>query len=197
MASTVDACNVSLSNIGHNGDVTSIDPPDGSAYASYCARFFPLARDFVLESFPWSFALKRKTLAEVADIDPPESWGYTYQLPSDYLRAISVLPEGYSDDNTVREDFIIEGDYIYSNAENATIHYIARVTDTAKWPPSVFVAVCWKLSQYLAGVIVKGDAQMRVYCAKEYESALQHAASLNAKATKVTLTHTPIWISDR
>jgi hypothetical protein len=60
--SEVDICNLALANIGETAKVTSIDPVDGSAQAALCARFYPLARDSLLEMGTWSFAVERKTL---------------------------------------------------------------------------------------------------------------------------------------
>lgn len=195
MASVVDVCNTSLSNIGHGASVVSIDPLDGSAYAAHCARFFPIARDEALEEHPWRFAVKRSLLALSGT--EPSSWAYQYAIPSDYIRALSILPEDYGSDIEGTEDYVVEGDYIMTNTEAATLHYISRVSDTTKWSPSFTAAVGWKLSQYLSGAIVKGDAQMRAYCAKQYQESLMKAMSFNAQASKTRPAHVPVWMQDR
>lgn len=195
MASVVDVCNVSLSNIGHGAGVVSIDPPDGSAYSAHCARFYPIARDEVLETHPWRFALKRAQLALSGTA--PDSWNYQYAMPSDCIRVLSVLPDGYSDDMTQTGDYVLEGDYLLTNTQLATLHYISRVTDTSKWSPSFASAVSWKMSQYLSGAIVKGDAPMRGYCAKQYQESLMIAMGFNAQASKTRPAHVPVWMQDR
>ena len=63
MASVVAICNTALSHIGDSANVTSIDPPDGSAQAGYCATFYPIALSAILEMASWGFATARSTLA--------------------------------------------------------------------------------------------------------------------------------------
>ena len=65
MASAVDICNLALSRIGDIASVQSIDPPEASAQAIHCARFYPVARDSMLERHPWGFATLRKTLKSI------------------------------------------------------------------------------------------------------------------------------------
>jgi hypothetical protein len=196
MASDIDLCNTALSHIGAASNVSSIDPPDGSAYAVFCRRYFPIARDEALEAHNWNFAVKRAALSQPTDVAAPDSWAYVYNLPADVLRPIAVLPYGYTDDNSQIANYDIEGDYLYSNEADATLRYISRA-DTGKWTPSFFVCASWKLAQHLSGAIFKGDAQMRSYCAKEYERTLAKAAAINANSSRNHPEHIPVWISDR
>lgn len=197
MASVVDLCNVSLSNLGQRADITAIDPPDGGAYAVHCARYYPIARDLALESHPWNFAIRRKALVQPAGVDAPTSWEEVFALPSDVIRPIAILPEGYTNESSQRLQYEIEGQYLYCNEEGVTMKYIARVTDTTLWTPSFFDAVAWKLSHLLAGVIVKGDSGLRGYMLKQYEQALSVAMGHNANSANVRIDHMPIWMSDR
>ena len=45
MPSEVDICNLALGHLGDSATVATIDPPEGSAQAEHCARFYPIARD--------------------------------------------------------------------------------------------------------------------------------------------------------
>ena len=63
MASEVEICNLALSHLGDTATVASSDPPEGSAQAEHCARFYPIARDALLEMQNWKFATRRATLA--------------------------------------------------------------------------------------------------------------------------------------
>ena len=49
MASEVDICNLALGHLGDNATVASLNPPEGSVQAQHCARFYPIARDALLE----------------------------------------------------------------------------------------------------------------------------------------------------
>jgi hypothetical protein len=96
MASVVQICNAALSHIGQRANVTSIDPPDGSAEAGYCAQFYPFALAAALELASWGFATFREALAEIDN--PSSTWAYAYAYPSDAINLIAVLPADALDD---------------------------------------------------------------------------------------------------
>lgn len=176
MASEVDIANLALANLGDNATVASLDPPEGSAQAEHCARFYPIARDALLESHTWGFATKRAQLAELTS--PSSSWTYCYSVPSNMLVAIAVLPpdvvDDYSDNSASQETavgeyigqpFVIESlddgtSVIYTDQEDAVLRYTARITDPTKFSPLFTHALAWSLSSMLAGPIIKGDAGM-------------------------------------
>jgi len=67
MASVAQICNMALSHIGSDARVSTIDPPDGSVEAGYCATFYDLVRTELLEPGNWRFTLKRASLAEITN----------------------------------------------------------------------------------------------------------------------------------
>lgn len=197
MASPSDICNVALANIGHKPEVVSIDPPDGGSYSTHCARFFAVARDMALEEHAWTFAIRRFALAEDAEANEIQRWEHAYTIPSDIIRPLAVFPEGCADEDIGILPYEIEGSNLYCNEASVTLKYIARVTDTTKWTASFVDAVAWKLSVYLAGSIVKGDAGMRQFCEKMYQQVLQKAMGMNANSSRVRPEHIPVWMRDR
>lgn len=100
--SEVTICNLALSHLGDTANVQSIAPPDGSVQAQLCARFYPVARNSLLEMANWGFATRRVKLAEVKnptlDSNGNGPWKYAYALPSDVLNALAVVPAGSPDD---------------------------------------------------------------------------------------------------
>lgn len=186
MASEVDVCNLALGHLGDEAQVLAIKPPDGSVQSKHCGRFYPIARDQLLESHPWSFATKRVTLAPNAVTTEP--WSFAYALPSKCLRALAVLLPSQCDDAD-GDDFIIEVDadgvkVLYTNVEQATLRYIELVDDTTKYTPGFVGALARLLASYLAGPILKGVTGMKV--AQEHlrlfllEAATARAADSNA-----------------
>lgn len=166
MASEVDICNLALGHLGDEATVSSIDPPEGSAQAEHCQRFYPMARNTVLESHAWGFATRRKALVEHATATPPASWAFTYVVPNGCLRALSVLPPEATDD-TDSQDFVQEiledgTKVIYTSAEDATLRYIALIEDTTKFSQLVVNAIARLLAAYLAGPVIKGTTGMKV-----------------------------------
>jgi hypothetical protein len=198
MASAVDICNLALAHIGDEATVSSIDPADGSAQASLCARFYPIARDALFAKFAWSWAQKRATLAELTTA--PAEWGFAYALPADYNRALEVI-----DASGQRVDYVVEVDEdgvsaIYTNLEDAVLRYVANVTDTSKFSPLFVSALSWLLASYLAGPITK-DMKIKesAYKVHAFELSEAMAADANARQLEDFLAdeHKPDWIADR
>jgi hypothetical protein len=200
MASAVDICNLALAHLGDEATVSSIDPPEGSTQAEHCARFYPLARDALLEMHTWSFATKRVVLAQTGT--PPDSWEFSYALPSACIRAVALLmPESLDDSDT--QDYIIEIDdtgdsRIYTDVEVATLRYITQVTDTTKFNPLFVNALSWLLASYLAGPITKSaDIKKATYQMFKVEGAAAMMADANAKKSVPYKDFTPGWITSR
>jgi hypothetical protein len=183
VASDVDVCNLALSHLGNEALVQTITPPDGSAEADYCAKFFPVARDMMLEQFPWNFNTRRASLALISE-NTSGAWAYTYAVPNLMLKAWAVyLPDEIDDLNN--QPFIQETDsngtpVIYSNVEDAVLKYGVRVTDTAKFSPLAVLACSRHLASFLAGPIIKGQTGAKI---AEEQLKLAYAATMNAQAS--------------
>lgn len=164
MASEVDISNLALSLLGQRAEVIAIAPPDGSAEAQLCGRFYPMARDEMLEVHPWTFAMRRLAMAPLTNDRP--SWAYAYQIPSDCLKPRSVL-QNYACDDAVTEDFIVETSdtgtkVLYTNCPEATLRYTRSVTDTTRFTPMFVAALGRLLATKMAGAIIKGSEGMQV-----------------------------------
>jgi len=165
MASDVDICNLALSHLGDEAQVIAISPPDGTIQAAHAGRFYPIARNQLLEMHPWSFATVRVSLA-VDAAGAPSEWLYAYALPAKYLKARSVLAADAIDDAR-GEDYIVEADpdgnqILYTNVENATLRYTRIVDDTTKFTPGFTTALARLLATMLAGPIIKGTTGIQV-----------------------------------
>ena len=100
MASEVDICNLALGHLGDNATVASLNPPEGSVQAQHCARFYPIARDALLEMAYWNFSMRRVALPSLA-MDWPE-YKYAYALPGDVLNIIAIQSNDAADDYSTR-----------------------------------------------------------------------------------------------
>jgi hypothetical protein len=192
MASKVNICNLALSHLGDEGTVSSIDPPEGSAQAEHCAMWYPVARDVMLESHDWWFATRRKTLVLFdPDVVEAHNWSFAYALPNNCLAVRSVTRPGAST-LADSEDFELESrddgsGVVYTNAEEASIRYIVRADDPAKYPGLVTEALSWLLASYLAGPVLKGDAgaTAAVKCEQVWLNRLNKAAAADAMQRQV------------
>lgn len=211
MASVVDICNIALAHIGAESLVTSIDPPDGSAEAGYCATFYPIARRAALEANNWSFARTRVQLAEVTN--PSETWLYAYAVPAGCIKPRRVIPlsttqtsELYdwnaSDgvlDESGSSNFEVEGDIILTNEPEAWLIYTIDVTNTSKFSPMFTTALGMLLAGYLAGPIIKGREAINIGTSwtQAGQNALSRAATADANAGAERADFTPQGIRAR
>lgn len=214
MASEVEIANLALSHLGDSATVSSLSPPEGSAQAERCARFYPLARDVMQEEFVWTFCTRRKLLALVANWSSGK-WAYAYAVPSEMLHPISVShPDASSDQVDVLglrpgAPFQLEGTdtgqvVILTNQPDAELRYTVRVRDTTKFSAQFVEALSWRLASMLAGPILKGEAGIKMT-----QSCLQIAISLGGEAAVKNANssqeergqggrgHVPSWIGAR
>lgn len=200
MASEVDICNLALARLGDDATVSSIYPPEGSAQAEHCARFYPIARDALLEMHDWHFATRRKTLAAISGTWSP--WGFAYAPPSDCVRVIAVVPPDSPDTDVQpfeREIGPTGQAVILTDQGEAIARYVTKVTDTTRFSP-LFVDVLGDLlASYLAGPVIKGDAgraeskgMLQIALSK-----LAMAKNSDANQRKSGQEHKPDWIAGR
>lgn len=191
MASETDICNLALSHLGDSAIVQAINPPDGSVQAEKCQRFYPIARDNVIEMHSWRFALRRTdTLASVGN--DTGSWSYAFALPNDCLKPVSVLLPGEIDDTNV-QDYTVEtlhdGTFVlYTNVQFPQLRYLVKVTDTTKFSPICTSAISWLLASYLAGTLLKGKAGLQVMqmCQGVFKDEMTKATASDAQATRTS-----------
>lgn len=201
MASEVDVCNLALARLGDNATVASIDPPEGSAQAEHCARFYAIARDSLLEMHAWKFATRRVQLAKLTV--PSWDWSFAYAEPTGALKLLGVLSATASNDDETHP-YEAESDtngtaIILTNQEGASLRFVARVTDTTKFSPLFVDALAWLLASYLAGPVLKGDAgaAMAKACLQSFLLAFSNAKVSDANQRRVRSEHTPDWVAGR
>lgn len=180
----VEIANLALSLIGEPAKVFSLDPTvDQSAQAAECAKFLPIARDTILESYAWSFATKLVNLTATTKDEIRSDWAFAYLLPPDLLSPLEVLPQGSSADVAAPTElvpawrapmatvqpakngypYVIEKDAIgrsvlYTNVADARLRYNQRVTAATVVPVKFKLAVARKLAALIAGQFLKGEA---------------------------------------
>jgi hypothetical protein len=201
MASEVDICNTALAHLGDTATVVSLNPPSGDAQSSHCARFYPIARDALLEMHTWGFATVRIALALNAS-NPSSSWAYCYATPSDVVNYVEIMDPLASDDYSIGvqmagvgpysapvvglgvyepQQFVVESDFatgndiLLTNQQNAVLRYTRIVTDTTKFSPLFVVTLSHYLASMLAGPLIKGD-QGRQAAEEQFKLAMNYQA---------------------
>lgn len=226
MASEVDICNLALSHLGDTATVSSINPPEGSAQSEHCHRFYPVARDSLLEMHYWNFSVRRILLASTT-CDWTQ-WEYAYLVPSDVINFISVIPPDTADDYSVKfvptdsplfahnyspmvqtgryvpQPFTIEtkadgSQILYTNQPNAILRYTAYVEDTTLFSPLYTMTLSWHLASMLAGPIIKGDAGAAEAkrCTQMMMGYLKEAKESDSQQRSIKPEHVVPWTSGR
>lgn len=119
--SSIELCSNALVKLGAD-DISSFD--DGSTEARVASRLYPLARDALLSIHPWSFATRQALLARLTAA-PITTFAYAYQLPNDFLKAISAGGGGRGSGLV----FQIVNRQIHTDAEAPTLTYIFRPSE--------------------------------------------------------------------
>jgi len=175
--SKVQICNLALSNI-HFTDTTisNFDTDTGKA-ASQCRIRYDVVRRFVLADHHWNFAGKRIALADIQN--PPATWGYRYDYPSDCLqfRAIqkiskNAVPLPYQ----VEDDGTDGGLCILTDVESAIGIYTRDVENAALFSPSFVDALSWRMASELAAPLT-GNLRIQEVCESVYRTKLAAAKS--------------------
>ena len=222
MATEVDICNLALAHLGDDATIASLNPPEGSAQAEKAARFYPIARNTLLEMHTWNFAAKRGNLALTANT--LDQWDYAYVAPADMMTPVAVISPTAQNDYATRmssgdtpggitsnysptivagqytpQQFAVEGTLIYTNQENAMLRYQAAVTDASAFSPLFVITLSWHLASMLAGPVIKGDqgAAEAKRCTQMMSNYLNSAKQADNLHRDITVEHIVPWTSGR
>ena len=212
MPSPTDISNIALANIGAENLVSSIDPPDGSVEAGYCATFYPIARTVLLEASKPAFAVRSASLASVTNTST--AWDYAYARPSDALKLLRIVPTATGALLTVEASlslpagaldldtapYAVQGDVIFTNEPDAVLVYVWDQVDTTKWTPLFADAVAAMVSGYLAGPLIKGRDGASIgqqWRQQAYRLAAAAAASVANNADEPAQPYVPSSIRAR
>jgi len=149
MATRVSICSNALLLLGAK-TINSLD--EGTDRASLASNLYDSVRDSLLRSHPWNCAVKRVILAP--DTETP-AFDYTAQftLPGDWLKTISVGPDGYE------VDYKHESDKVLANGTSLALRYISRNDNEATWDSMLVHAMELKMAAEMAYPIT-GSASM-------------------------------------
>lgn len=183
MATLVDICNMALAEIAA-GPISSIG--DTSIEAREVSRFAtPLLTEVALWS-DWSWAVARSTLTATTN-DRAAEWTRAYSVPSNCARPLAIrqaesdakfLPRGgpfpFPVQDAVPLAFLHEGGVIYSNVWDATLVFVATVTDVTTLPALVTRAFVLELAARVA-VPIRKDTELARAVAQAAELARARA----------------------
>ena len=175
MATEVSICSNALRRLG-DSPITTLS--DNTERARLCNAFYGDARDAVLRSHPWNFAITRATLAQLSST-PAYGYSYQYALPTDPY-CLRVLEMEYSDYKFKIENSATEGRVLLTDESEAKILYIAKVTDPTKFDAMFTDTLTAKLAVDLA-YPVTNSVQFQAQMQKLYQLKLSEARSIDGQ----------------
>lgn len=181
--SVVAIWNLALQRIGVTVRVQAED--EGTVEASSCAICWSTALDRTLEDFPWPFAKRQTTLAELSGVTRV-GWEYVYALPADFLQAqailgeetrLSLVPSESRPPYEIMADDAAEGKVLCCDVEQTEIYaleYTARVTNPVSYSGAFVSAVAWLMAAELALALPK-DASKAQAALQMYRYEIENA----------------------
>ena len=143
---------------------------DGSSRANTAAALYDSTIDSLLTCNRWRFAHQRLELSQLV-AQPAHTYRYAYQLPSDYLMAISVYPHS--------DRYEIYGDQLHSNQSEVTLDYIER-PDESKFPQYFVKAAEYRLALEFC-IPITENRTLKEHLSQEYKMVLAHAMWADAQ----------------
>lgn len=172
--SEVSICNVALVLIGARTIATL---GENTKEAGLCSTAYPAARDSLLSMFPWGFAQRVVSLAEVSGVsDPLERYDYAYNLPSDYFAAGSLNVDRL-------EDYEIIGAHLFCSVSPAVLRYTARIEDPALFSEGFAQTLSARIAADICMPIVQ-NLQRSEIMQQRYLQALTLYAGADARQEK-------------
>lgn len=122
----IASCSRALLKIGA-GTIASFE--DGTAESEVAANLYPSVRDALLSSHSWNFATGQINLPRLV-AEPVADFAHAYQLPADFLRALSAGVSGRGAGLVYR----IAENRLHCDSQEVVLTYVFR-PDPMSFPP--------------------------------------------------------------
>ena len=197
MTTESDLVNRAYAQIGESVVLSSLSEDSVEARNGKVA--YERARDYLINSFSWSFC-KKRIVPALMESEIPQ-YAYCYALPADFISIIALFPYGANADfqsnttyNHTRqitqsipliEDYVIEPHSqatraIYTNALNPTLYYTASITDPNLFSEHLKEAIVYTVADYLLAVTIGGSNVLNQSVALKKMAELEKAQAFDA-----------------
>ena len=174
MATEVSICSNALRKLG-DSPITALT--EDTERARLCNALYEPARDSLLRSYAWNFAITRAELAQIS-ATPAFEYSHQYALPTDPF-CLRVLKMEFDDYEFKIENLAGQGRVLLTNEGTANIIYIAKITDP-KLFDSIFVdTLTAKLASEMAYPITN-SAALQKEMERVYKLKLTEARSIDS-----------------
>ncbi len=163
----IGLCSRALIRLGAN-PITSFN--DGTAESEIAGALYAPVRDALLSAYPWTFAYAQIELTRLSEA-PEADYANAFQLPNDYLRAISA---GQSTKGRGINYRIARGT-LQSNADEVLLTYIFR-PEEEEFPPFFDMALISRLAAEFSIPVTESTSRTQALynlADKEFQNARQ------------------------
>lgn len=174
MATAISICSNALLQLG-KAPISDFNEPGDSA--RLCSNLYPNERDSILRENDWNCAIKRDVLAPLAT-KPAFGFPAAFQLPSDYLRMISIGDWNVGMPACGR--FKIEGRKILASGTVLPIVYVFRNDQEATWDSKLVELMSARMLWKLAYPVTQSTT-LRDELKAEYVSMAKMARAIDAQ----------------
>lgn len=181
MAGQIEIANRALFKLGA---LPLLSMGDNNKQARIMSGLWDTVRKAELRRHLWSFALRRVTLPALGDT-PAWGYGYAYQLPSDFLRAVQVndiliSPSEADYRNYDDSPYAIEGGRLLTDfAAPLKFRYVADVSDPGAFDALFVEALAAKLAYEACEGLTQSN-EKKSATGQDYQAAIKAAAMVAA-----------------
>jgi len=169
--SPIAICSRALLKLGA-ASIASFD--DGTAEAEITGNLYEGVRDALLSTHPWNFATGQVALARLA-VEPVADFAYAFQLPGDFLRALSVGHGGAGRGVIYR----IAERRLHTNSPDVVLSYIFRPVES-EYPPFFAQLLVARLAAEFCIPLTESTSRAESLL-KIFESDLRRARNIDAQ----------------
>jgi len=169
--SSIALCSRALLKLGANSIVTF---DEGTVESEVAANLYPHNRDALLSAHPWSFASAQVSLARL-EAAPVADFQYAFQLPADFLRALSAGVDGRGRGIHYR----IAERRLHANQPEIVLSYIFRPDET-EFPPFFDQALIARLAAEFCIPLTESTSRSEVL-GKAAETEFRRAKNIDAQ----------------
>ncbi|OIN86851.1 MAG: hypothetical protein AUJ12_04375 [Alphaproteobacteria bacterium CG1_02_46_17] len=169
--SDIGLCSRALVRIGAH-PISSFS--DGTAASEISGLLYGPVRDYLLSCYAWSFATGQVALTKLS-VDPVADYCAAFQLPNDFLRAISAGVGTRGSGLSYR----IIGDQLHCNSDTVLLTYIYRPEEET-FPPYFDMAMMARLASEFCLPLTENVSRSEVL-AKLAEQEFARARQIDAQ----------------
>lgn len=195
MASQTSIINYAGTKIGAEGSILTID--DNKKLARTAKAVWDISLEATLAAHPWNFAIKRASLAALADA-PTYGYARQFQRPPGLLRLVEINGVHVWNTNPgAKPPYQYEGDKILTDmGAPLALRYVARIDDTGLYSGQFVEALACKLAMEMALPMTESGAT-RDRMSKAFDDAIGDAKGTDGRENPPEVADEDDWISAR